>query len=505
MSIPLPFRTRSPAAAVDHQAATARRAFFGTIALSVVNSGRLVLQVLVIPVLGRILGPSAFGLVALATPFILFANMLADAGMGNALIREQNPSREMESTVFWMSFGVGLSLALLLCAGSPLIAAIVHQPALTPILMGLAPILVFSSTLSVANARISRARHFGMFAVGDLLSMVLSSVAAIAAAINGWGAWSLVLQQVVLWVAKAGWVLTAARFRPAFVCRPSLARDLLRFGLHNVGADIAALIGRNAPALVIGATLGVVAVGHYSMAYNLVRIPDLVLSGPLYLATFTAVSAVAAAKGGAAPMCLRTLRMVSTVMAPLFCGLALVSDLVIQAYLGPKWHGTAAELAILSVAGFFLCQYALMGAVLMGLGRSDLQFRLSLLGAGGMVVGAVVGQHFGLSAAAAGVSAGAAVVFPFYFATVARQLNIGVGTTLANIGRPLIATAVMALAVLAIRHEVSAANPWAELVACIAVGVVTFTVTLAATSGRQILDDVRMILPARRPASPEVT
>jgi PST family polysaccharide transporter len=499
------FRGRRPALGAIEPAAAHRRAFFGTIALSVVNSGRLALQLIVLPIMARILGPADFGLVALAMPFILFANMLSDAGMGNALIRRQDADREIESTVFWLCTGVGLTIALLICLGSGPIAGLLGQPRLAPILIGLSPILVLSSTLSVANARISRARHFGLFAVGDLISAVLSSGAAILAALHGWGAWSLVVQQLALWTAKAAWILPASRFRPALVCRPSRARDLMSFGLHSVGADIADFVGKSAPALVIGSGLGVVAVGHYSMAYQLIRIPDMVLSGPLYLATFTAVSALAANAAGAAPLSMRTIRMVVSMLAPLFCGLALVADLLIAAFLGPKWEGTAPVLTTLAAAGFFLCLHSLFGAVLMGLGRSDLQFRLSLLSGAGMVGGALAGQRFGLDAAAIGVTAGAALAFPFYVMTLSGQLCIDGRATLSAIGRPLIATAVMALAVLVVRDELPVMAAWLKLAACVAAGVLAFAVALCATSGRQMLDDVKTLLPARAPVRPEVT
>src|SRR3569833_180855 len=83
-----------------------RRAFFGALALSGAQLVKLGWQFAVLPVLARILGPSAYGLVALAMPFILLANMVSDAGLGNALVRTHNPSRELESTVFWLSVGI---------------------------------------------------------------------------------------------------------------------------------------------------------------------------------------------------------------------------------------------------------------------------------------------------------------------------------------------------------------------------------------------------------------
>jgi PST family polysaccharide transporter len=496
----MPLRlNQSPQTAPD-KAALARRAVLGTIAMSLVNSGRMGLQLLVLPVLARILGPSSFGIVSLAMPFILFANMLSDAGMGNALVRLHSPAREVESTVFWLSVMVGVCMALGLCGLGGPIEVMLHQPGLGPILMAMSPILILSSTLSVPNSRICRERRFGLFALGDLISAVLSSAAAILAALHGWGAWSLVLQQLVLWIAKAAWIFPQSHFRPAPVCRPSLARDLLSFGLNNVGANIADFLGKSAPALVIGSGLGVVAVGHYSMAYQLIRIPDLVLSGPLYLATFAALTALTASSaGGAAALSMRTIRLAVLILAPLFCGLALVADLLIEVLLGAKWAGTASVLAILSGAGFLICLYSLFSAVLMGLGRSDLQFRLCALCGGGMFAGAVLGRRWGLDGAAIGVTLGMLIAFPFYIAMLARQLHIGGRAALGSVARPLIATAVMAAAVLLVRHQLAASPLWLQLIACVATGVVAFAVTLLATSGRQVLDDVRTLMPHREP------
>src|SRR4029453_19652768 len=93
-----------------------RRAFLGTIAMGTVNVARLGLQLLVLPILARLLGPESFCLIGLAMPFILLSSVLADAGLGTALVRQQNPSTELESTVFWIATSIGVSLTVMLCA-----------------------------------------------------------------------------------------------------------------------------------------------------------------------------------------------------------------------------------------------------------------------------------------------------------------------------------------------------------------------------------------------------
>jgi PST family polysaccharide transporter len=499
------WRKRAGGAASRLQAdgpTTSRRAFFGSIALAFVNVGRLLLQMLVLPILARILGPASFGIVALAMPFILFANLLSDAGMGTALVRRADPSPEVESTVFWLSTGLGVVLAAGLCLAANPLARAMNQPGLASILIPLSPILVLSSSLSVANARISRARHFGLFAVADLVSISLSSAAAIGAAMLGYGPLSLVIQQLALWAAKAAWVLPASRFRPAWVCRPILAMDLLSFGLNSVGANVADFLGRGAPTLIIGSQIGVVAVGQYAMAYQLIRAPDLVLSGPLFLAMFTAVASLASTGSGPLQLSLRTLRMIVSVLAPLFVGLMLTSDLQVALFLGPKWGGAAPVLAALAPAGFFLCLYSVMGAVLMGLGRSDLQFRLALAGSCAMLVGVAVGVHFGLWAASFGVSLGSAAAAPLYVLVLAHQLKAHARRLASTLWWPALATAAMTVAVSAIRPSMTAEPQWAQLAACVLVGAGVFCAVLGLGSGRQLREDLRLTLPGSAVAAP---
>ncbi len=489
--------TAPEAAAADDHAAASGRAFFGSIAISVVNAGRLVVQVAMVPIIARLLGPGAVGLVSLAMPFILFANLLSDAGMGTALVRVASPTRHVESTVFWLSTGVGVAIAAAICALAPVMSSLLGQRDLAGVLIALSPILILSSSLSVANARISRSRRFSMFAVADLLSLVASSVVTVVAARAGFGAWSLVAQQLTLWVVKAAWVLPASRFLPSFVCRPAAVSDLLGFGLNNVGANVADLLGKSVPALIIGGGLGVVAVGRYAMAFQLVRAPELVFSGPFFLATFTAVAALVATGRSPVQVTLRTLRLIVTALAPLFLGLASVADLVVHLFLGPKWEGAGLVLAMLAPAGFFLCTCTVAGAVLMGLGRADLKFRLSLASGFAILAGAAIGARFGVEGAALGVTVGAAATSPLYAFALVRRLHMGWRTLMSALAWPLIASVVMAGAVLAARAAMLEAPESLQLAGSVAVGVAVFTVVLGLATGPRLLEDLREVMPRK--------
>ncbi|HEY4032074.1 MAG TPA: lipopolysaccharide biosynthesis protein [Caulobacteraceae bacterium] len=480
-----------------------RRAFFGALALSGAQLVKLGLQFAVLPVLARILGPSDYGLVALAMPFILLANMVSDAGLGNALVRTPNPSRELESTVFWLSVLVCGALTLVIWVLAWPASSMLHEPRLPPILMALSSLLVVSGSLSVANARIMRERRFSVFAAGEICASAASAAAAIAAALAGFGPWSLVVQQLFLWTVKAVWVTTAARFRPALVCRPSLAGPHLSFGLHAAASNVTDFIGKNAPTVIVGAVLGVTEVGRYSLAFQLIRLPDSLISGPIYLAVFTAVARLGDDLPGAAALASRSLRGVASAVAPIFGGLLMVADLIVKLLLGPKWAGADAVLAQLAPAGFFICFYSIVSSVLMGLGHSKSQFRLTVLGALATGGAALIGSRFGLTGVATALSIAFFLLSPAYIGVLAGRLGLKPLDLASEIAPPLASTGVMMLAVGLVRSQVTHWSDVGQLAAAVAAGVAAFATALFVLSGRRLLADLRGVLPQGAPAAPK--
>jgi PST family polysaccharide transporter len=471
-----------------------RRVVLGTLALTVVNALKLGLQIAVLPIVARLLGPSAFGLVALAMPLILLANMISDAGLGNALVRKRDSSRELESTIFWFSLGMSFGLAVLVSFLAWPVSVFLAEPDLVPIIIVLTAILPIGGSLSVPNARIAREGKFSLFAVGDVIASVTSSAAAIVAALAGAGPWSLVIQQCVLWAIKASWLLPVSGFRPMLVCRPALAWPYLGFGLNAVGASLADFANKNLPTLVIGGLVGVTAAGHYSMAYQIVRVPELIISGPLYLSIFASVAQWGDDRRGTLPLALKGLRGIVTVLAPLFCGLALVAQLAVTVLLGPAWTATGPILVLLAPAGFLLCIYSFIGAILMGLGRSEYQFRLIVLSGCFLAAGTIIGSRYGGEGVAAGFSIGCVLTIPVYLSVLAKQLLTPARVIAREIAAPLVATLVMALVVATALQRIPSWNPLLQLAIAVLCGLLSFASVLAVISGRRLWEDLQWML-----------
>jgi PST family polysaccharide transporter len=176
-----------------------------------------------------------------------------------------------------------------------------------------------------------------------------------------------------------------------------------------VGATLGDFVSRNAHSLIIGAVLGALPLGYYAMAYQIIRVPDLVISGPLYLLIFSTVAQAARGQVGAA-------RRPRSPWPP--CGwprpgwrrcshgLGLTAGLAVAVVLGPKWLDASTTLAWLCAAGLGFSLRRWSHATLMGLGRSGLQFRLALALGGATVAAVAVAAPFGVAVVGAAVAVG---------------------------------------------------------------------------------------------------
>ena len=148
-----------------------KKLVFDTAAMSSVNVLRILAQFIAVPILSRLLSPADYGIVAIAMPFILFAMMLADAGIGMSLVRTPPTEREEWSTCFWLTVLFGLMLALMVAALAPVAAAVFGEPSLKPIVTALALVIFVQAVFLVPRAAQQQSHQFRIIAVSEIASI----------------------------------------------------------------------------------------------------------------------------------------------------------------------------------------------------------------------------------------------------------------------------------------------------------------------------------------------
>src|SRR6266851_6793135 len=138
-----------------------RLALRGGTASIAAQYGNGVLQIIAAVVLARLLAPEDFGLVAIVTVLTSFAPLLIDFGLGDATTQRRKITQGQVSSLFWLSGGIGLAVAVVVAGCSPLIAWLYREPRLEPIALCIAVTFVLSGLSNQHLALLRRTMQFG--------------------------------------------------------------------------------------------------------------------------------------------------------------------------------------------------------------------------------------------------------------------------------------------------------------------------------------------------------
>lgn len=147
-------------------------------------------------IIARILSPSEFSVVGIVTVFFNFANIIITSGFNTALIQKKNCDALDYATVLYTSLLISLVLYLLLFLSAPWIAAIYHISELKSMLRFMGLTLPVLAIKSVWCAYISSNLLFRRFFFATLGGTLVSGVVGFYMAMTGYGAWSLIAQQM---------------------------------------------------------------------------------------------------------------------------------------------------------------------------------------------------------------------------------------------------------------------------------------------------------------------
>jgi O-antigen/teichoic acid export membrane protein len=382
-------------------------------------------------ILARLLSPADFGIVTIAATLIPILQVLADLGITVYVLQHPAPTKLIYHTYFWASSSIALVGGFVLFFSAPHIAQLFGEPSAGPVMQGLAPTALLVTLGAVPQTMLRRQLRFQAIAVQSAIAAVVSQAVAIAAALSGFGVWSLVLQTLTLQFLATLLAWIVSRYRPAFQFSWSELIVMVRFGGHYVistGIQTAAQLLIN---FIITATLGVTALGYLNIVQRLTRVvTDVVLS------TILQVSTVAFAMIRDSVERLRSgyLRSFSTMYAllvPLMVFIAASAPHLVPFVYGSQWDASIAPGQVLAIAAVFLVD-ALDHALYAGFGKPRLWTLYALYSSILLVAATWIGSIWGLeSVVVAGLAANVVVTLIRWFVT-ARELQTSWWTVIAR-------------------------------------------------------------------------
>ncbi len=330
-------------------------------------------------ILARLLGPEAYGVIALITVFTSIMQVFIDSGLSTALIQKKDADDVDFSSVFWFNLGMCLILYILMYFAAPLIAKFYQMPDLTAYVRVLSLILVISGVKSIQHTYVSRHMQFRMFFYASLGGIISSGTIAIFMAYRGYGVWALVVQSLSNRLINTIILWFVVKWRPKLTFSWMRLKGLLSLGMNLLGAKLLDTIYQDLRSLLIGKVYSTTSLGYYNKGK---QFPHLVVNNvnvAIDSVLFPTLSKSQDSREKLRAMTRRAISISTYVMMPIMVGLAACAEPLIRLVLTETWLPCIPFMRIFCITyAFYPLATANLNAI-KALGRGDLFLKMEVV------------------------------------------------------------------------------------------------------------------------------
>lgn len=285
----------------------------------------------------RLLDPRDYGLMTMASFLTAYLQMFSGLGLGAAIVqREKVTDGELQS-VFWFSLAVGLGMGALAIAMAHPTAWLFNEPRVIPVTYLIGPLFVISALATVPANVLTR--NFELRTVGwvNIASVIISSLASVYMALNGYGVFTLIWANIILNASKAALLLMASSWRPRFHFSRAELHPYLHYGIYVALSGAAARLFQSMDKLVIGRIFGAHQLGLYGNAMTLASMPIDKISPLFQQVAFPLFSRLQGDPKASYRSYLDIGRHYMLLVAPIYFGAFAIAPDLIEVVLGARW------------------------------------------------------------------------------------------------------------------------------------------------------------------------
>ncbi len=329
-------------------------------------------------VLGRLLTPQDFGLVAIAAVAVTTAMGATETGMTAAIVQSAERDEAHYDLAWSVNLLRGAVVCLALMAAAPLIARLFDDPrAVTPIrLLALVPLI--ASLASPRLADLIRALNFSKLAMIGIGTVVVELGVAVSLAAHLGGL------AIIIGKIAGALMLTASSYYvaphlPRFRLRHEAGRKLIAFGRWMFAIAILGVASDLVLKVLISTRLGVASLGLFSLADKLAETPNQLANEAVGSVAMPLYSQL---RGDPVRLTAAVRSHVIALMCFLLPATALLVALagpLEQRVLGSAWAGTSPMVVLLAVGYLFELLFNAIVPLLTATGAVPRLFLVDLL------------------------------------------------------------------------------------------------------------------------------
>lgn len=237
------------------------------------------IMLLVNAVLSRLLTPQDYGVVAIVQVFILFFQVLIEAGMGPAII--QNKSLDKKDIGILFNYSVIIAVFLSLIFGFfGQILAYIYDNSIYIKLSWLQAISIFFNGLNVVpSAILNKEKKFKIINLNQIISGTIGGIVGVSLALSGKGVYALIWSAISISIVFFFLNIRVSNIEFTKNIDVTVMKKILNFSLNQFSFNFINYFSRNSDNILIGKFMGPADLGNYNKAYQLLMLPNSLLLG----------------------------------------------------------------------------------------------------------------------------------------------------------------------------------------------------------------------------------
>lgn len=355
-------------------------------------------------VLARLLAPEAFGMLLTIQIFTGLAAFVSGGGMGQALVRSKDASREDYDVVFTLQLALGLAIYAFFFVAAPWFAAWYETPLFTDLMRVSALSFIFRPFNNIPANMLYRAMRYRSQALLGITTLAITNFTTIILAATGYGVWSLILGGITGALCTIPILMRLTQWRPRFSLNITRALELVRYGALVTLNDIVHYVRERVSTFILSHAIGPASVGLYNKGDSLAKMPHSFITGSVYHVLFRSMAAEQHDLEKCRYMLYRSVTLVAVYATPFYVGFAWLAVPFVRGVYGQAWVEAAFPLAILTAAWPFWLMENLSGAVLAAHNWLQKELYVQIMTLLLVVLGVWYGAGYGLAGVAVGVT-----------------------------------------------------------------------------------------------------
>lgn len=355
----------------------------------------VVIQLIVNAILSRILTPQDYGVVAVVNVFLIFFQMLADFGIGPAIIQNKTLTGKDISSIFAFSIYLALFLGIGFMALGVPISNFYANEVYKPISIILGFCVIFYALLIVPQSILLREKRFFNVNMVTIISNVVSGIVSIILAFAGYSYYALIFGNIVKAMVMFIIFFIQSKMEWNFKVTIEPLKKIYSFSKNQFAFNFINYFSRNLDKMLIGRFMNESALAFYDKAYQVSLYPNQTLTNVITPVIQPIMSEYESDRNRIKDVYLRITLVLATIGIPLSVFFFFSSQEVILFLFGDQWLGSVLTFQILAVSIWIQMLSSSTGAIFQSANRTDLLLLSGVLSAALNIASIFFGIYLG--------------------------------------------------------------------------------------------------------------